>query len=582
MCGLLGISTKSLTKEKIKKILSLHELIHHRGPDDLGTYKNKNIFLVHKRLSIVDLKNGAQPLKNEKYVLIANGEIYNDLELRKQLTDFNYKTNSDCESIIAVYSEYGIDGFKKLRGMYAFVLYDLLKKELIMCRDPFGIKPLYFAVDKNNRNLVFCSEIKPIIESGFFEKKILKSKIFELLQIQFNCGRETIYEKVLRLRPGEIVVIRNNKINKSKIIPFDNLKKVVEIDQKNIKNKLLRSVELHQRSDVPYGIFFSGGIDSTTVLYLMSLLNKKPINVFTIVFPEMEQNRNELKDLSKKLNSNIKFVDFDENDFWNLLPKSIQFMDDPVLDYAVIPTYRLAQEAKKHVKVVLTGEGGDELFAGYGRYKNDYLRFLRSKFLEKGLLDKLLGKNYGHKYWDFKLSFTRTRIENSDMTNLQKKQIFDYHEWLPNNLLVKLDRCLMAHSLEGRTPLVDKELFETFFFMKDNNKIKNNYGKFCLRYFLAKEIDTYNSFAKKKGFTVPISTWIPRKSKILAQLLPKNKILKDLIRPSTIKYLCENSINNKRAATMVWRLVFFSIWFLVHHQNVKIVGNSFDILENYN
>ena len=580
MCGIIGLFSKSLNEKKIKKITKLAELLSHRGPDETGIYKNQKICFIHKRLSIVDLSGGSQPIKNQEYVLIANGEIYNDLELRDSFKDFNYKTKSDSESIIAVYKKFGIDGFKKLRGMFSFAIFDIKKSELILCRDPFGIKPLYFF--KDTENFMFSSEISPIIKSGFVKKKISPKKIDELLQIQFNSGRKTIFNNILRLRPGETLIIKDNKIIKSHVLELKNNNKKVTINEKQLKEQLLESVSLHQRSDVPYGVFFSGGIDSTIVLYLMSLINKKPIQAFTIIFKGMEKYNDNLNLLANKFGAKLRSIEFSENDLWNILPNAIKFMDDPVSDYAILPTYKLASEAKNYVKVILTGEGGDELFGGYGRYRRNYRRFLRKGFLENGLLNDYLYSKSKFSSWDYDLSFTRLKINNYDLTNLQKKQMLDYHEWLPNNILIKLDRCLMAHSLEGRTPLIDLKLFNNFFLMKDNMKIKNNLGKYCLRYLLKKEVSIYDSFLKKKGFTVPISHWIPKKSKLLAHLLSKNKILHEFIKPSQIKKICMNCSNSKKATTIVWRLLFFSIWFLVHHENVKVKGNSFDMLDNYN
>ena len=580
MCGIIGLFSKSLNEKKIKNIIKLGDLLSHRGPDETGIYKNQKICFIHKRLSIVDLIGGSQPIKNQEYVLIANGEIYNDLELRDSYKDFNYKTKSDSESIIAVYKKFGIDGFKKLRGMFSFAIFDIKKNELILCRDPFGIKPMYFF--KDNENFMFSSEISPIIQSGFVKKKINPKKINELLQIQFNSGRKTIFNNITRLRPGEILKIKDNKIIKSHILELKNNNKNVTVNEKKLKEKLLESVNLHQRSDVPYGVFFSGGIDSTLVLYLMSLINKKPIQAFTIFFKGMEKHNDNLNLLANRFGAKLRSIEFSENDLWDILPNAVKFMDDPVSDYAILPTYKLASEAKKYVKVVLTGEGGDELFGGYGRYRSKYRRVLRKGFLEYGLLNDYLNSKSNFSSWDYDLSFTRLKINNSDLTDLQKKQMLDYHEWLPNNILIKLDRCLMAHSLEGRTPLVDSKLFDDFFFMKDNMKIKNNFGKYCLRYLLKKEVLIYDSFMKKEGFTVPIYDWIPKKSKLLSHLLSKNKILYEFIKPSQIKKICMNCANNKKAIMIVWRLLFFSIWFLVHHENVKVKGNSFDMLEKYN
>ena len=229
--------------------------------------------------------------------------------------------------------------------------------------------------------------------------------------------------------------------------------------------------------------------------------------------------------------------------------------------------------ASKKFKVAITGEGGDELFGGYGRYRRH--NFLNKKFF-KGAFRKY-GK-FKNNYWRFETN--ENFIENLGLTKVQKYQFFDYYNWLPNNLLVKLDRCLMSYSMEGRTPLIDKKLFENFFFVKDEYKINNGFGKFLIRNFIKSRVKHYNAFSKKEGFTVPIEKWIPKHSKFFLEFLPKIEILRIFFNENEIKDLCKSVSHNKKAIRGVWHMIFISAWYCVTFKDVKTNGNFFDIISN--
>lgn len=579
MCGIAGIFFNKINKGLKKKVYQMGNLLDHRGPDDSGLFENSKLIMIHKRLSIIDVIGGKQPIENSELVLIANGEIYNDLEIRNNNKDFIFKTGSDCESILCVYKKFGINGFKKLRGMFAFAIYDKKQKELILGRDEFGIKPLYFSL-KNN-NFIFSSEIQSMIRSNLVSKKICEKKKRELLQIQFCSGRETIFEDVYRLRTGEVMVVKDSKIRKSYILNKLQSINTNCLEEKDFEILLKKSVYLHQRSDVPYGIFFSGGIDSTLVLYLMSKINEKKINSYCVIFPKQKEKRQYLSRIAKNFNSEINFVEFEENDFWKLLPKVAKSLDDPIIDYASVPTFKLAQEARKDVKVILTGEGGDELFGGYGRYRTGLRRYLfKKEFLKRGEFDKLKGFSKFLYNWDYSIKSKKEELKNLDLTELQKSQYFDFQEWLPNDLLIKLDRCLMANGLEGRTPLIDKELFRNFFKIKDDLKIKEGKGKYFIRKLLNKNIPFYDAFEKKEGFTVPLNLWIPKRCKFLSQTLPKLTCLKEIFPSDKIEDLCKSLENNSKAIIPVWRMIFYSLWFSFNFENKKIEGDTFEILND--
>ena len=580
MCGIAGISLKKPNNRLSKDFLKISNFLSHRGPDSKGFFQNSRLSIIHTRLSIIDVSGGKQPISNDELVLAVNGEIYNDLEIRKKNKDFNFKTNSDSESILAVYRKHGLEGFKHLRGMYAFSLYDKKINQLILCRDEFGIKPLYFSIIPEG--IIYSSEIQALRAVLNSEQSIKKNKLSEFLQMQFCSGNETIFKNIFRLRPGERLIIREGQIIKSKVISplssVQNSNKV--IDNKFISKTLLDSVKVHQRSDVPYCLFFSGGVDSMLILYFMNKLNKSRIKSFRVKFEGQNDISSEyLKSLSNSFNTEFEDIKFTENDFWKYLPLAAKFSDDPVADYAMLPTLKLAKRvSEQNFKVVLSGEGGDEIFAGYGRYKR-YFSLFKNKYF-KGSFNRLKNLDKKVNNWDFDLKKLSENVNNLSLSKLQKHQWFDFNNWLPNDLLIKLDRCLMAYGLEGRTPLIDKEVFKNFFLVDDKYKIKKNIGKFYIKSFLQEEIDFYDPFLKKKGFTVPIKTWIPKKINLIQKILPKVELIREFFSKKEILELCYISKNNKNALRPLWHLIFISCWYAIHIQKVKIEGNFFDLMEN--
>ena len=579
MCGIAGISLINKKKKISKNFLKVSDFLSHRGPDSKGSFHQDNISLIHTRLSIIDVNGGKQPIENQNSVLVANGEIYNDREIRKDSNNFNFLTKSDSESIICLYEKYGLEGFKMLRGMYAFALYDKKKKKLFLSRDEFGIKPLYFSFVKDG--LIFSSEIQAILNIEKNKYSILKGKLAEFLQLQFTSGNQTIFKNIFRVRPGETLIINQGKIEKSIInspLRFD--KKQKKSTNHNLISKTLEdSIRVHQRSEVPYCLFFSGGIDSFLILYFMNKIKKSKIKSYRVKFDDQNDISSEyIKFLSKKFNTDLCEINFRKEDFWNFLPKAAQYIDDPVADYAILPTLKLSNHVSKDgYKVVLSGEGGDEIFAGYGRYRN-YLKLVSKSFF-KGTFKKYPQLNKKFEDWDFELNRLVENTKTLPLSNLQKYQWFDFQNWLPNDLLVKLDRCLMAYGLEGRTPLIDKKVFDNFFFLDDSQKIKKRMGKFYIRDFLKNKIDFYNPFMKKKGFSVPIDSWIPEKIKLLKVFLPKVELLRTFFSRDDIIEICESAKFSKKAIKPLWHLIFASSWYAIQIQKIRAEGNFFDIME---
>ncbi len=574
MCGIAGISLLKPNTNIMSRFSDIEKYISHRGPENTGYFENSYLSLLHTRLSIVDIEGGNQPIESERYVLIANGEIYNDLEIRKTKNKYKYITKSDSESILALYEENGINGLKDLRGMFAFAIYDKQKDELIIGRDPFGIKPLYFSL--SDEGVFFCSEIKGIKNIKTRKSEIDNLKVQEFMQMQYCSGFGTIYKDIKRVIPGQILVIKKGKIIKSLINELPEKKIISGFNDAYLDRCLKESISSHLRSDVPYCIFFSGGIDSMLLLYYLKKLEKKNITAFSIFFNDSPSVH--LERLADQHKVNFISEKFSESDFWNWIFFAAQKIDEPIADYAILPTFKLASIASKNFKVAITGEGGDELFGGYGRYKKTQRFLFKNKnHIPSGEFRNIFKEKFSN--WDHSLKMSNDFYDN-DYTILQKFQLFDYYNWLPNNLLVKLDRCLMTFGMEGRTPFVDKKLFDSLFYVEDKKKINRGFSKLFVREFLKKKVPYYNPFNKKEGFTVPIYDWIPKKIDYLEDLLLKQNFLYDFFSKEEIKYICSGVRVHKKYSKALWHIIFFTAWYLVNVNSIKKNGNFFDILSD--
>lgn len=572
MCGIAGFSFKKSNPKLSKKFLEIKKYISHRGPDNSGFFVSKKLTLIHTRLSIVDLESGNQPIENEKYVLVANGEIYNDLDIRKVNKSYKFLTNSDSESILALYDKYGVNGFSRLRGMFAFVIFDKKRNEVILARDEFGIKPLYFSLEEEG--IIFCSELNPIKLIRNKKSNINNFKVNEVMQLQYCSGTETIFEGINRIAPGQTLTIKDGQITSSITNSLPE-KKENNFKRVSLNELFNESVNSHLRSDVPYCLFFSGGIDSMLLLYHMHLLRKKNITAYSVYFDEGPDYN--LNKITKNFNVDHVKINFGENDFWDWIPFAAKKIDEPIADYAILPTFKLASIASKKFKVAITGEGGDELFGGYGRYKRTQrILFKKKSYYPKGAFEDLLKHKFNN--WSQDLEKYDYKIKYFGNTFLQKMQYFDYNNWMPNNLLVKLDRCLMAFGMEGRTPFIDKKLFKDLFYIDDKEKISRGFGKYYIRDYLKKKVTFYNAFEKKIGFTVPIYDWIPNKINDLENLLPKQDFLKDYINEDEQKFIFKCVKKNKKFAKPLWHILFFTAWYLINIKGIEAKGNFFDII----
>ena len=374
MCGIAGLILASNAPPPSPSLLSqMIDTMQHRGPDGVGHHLLGRVALVHNRLAIIDLVTGDQPLFAGPAALVCNGEIYNYRELRVAMPGINFATNSDCEPPLHLWLRDGPAYAEALRGMYSIAIHERVARSVTLSRDPFGIKPLYLA--QIDGGLAFASEPQALLQSGLVKRQVRPAAREELLQLQFTTGAETIFEGIQRLLPGETVTCSDGRVLDRRRVSHLPEGGPETIDEDTALTRLDRaleeSVDLHQRSDVPYGMFLSGGIDSATVLALMARLNSQPVLAFTAGWDTTaaHDERAQAAIVAKALGAKHETIEINEAMVWQHLPEIVACMDDPAADYAIIPTWFLARRARQDVKVVLSGEGGDEIFAGYGRYR---------------------------------------------------------------------------------------------------------------------------------------------------------------------------------------------------------------------
>lgn len=601
MCGFCGyINKKEKQKEDIKKMT---DAIAHRGPDDENYYIDDFIAMGFRRLSIIDLKNGRQPMEDNNYIITFNGEIYNFKEIKEELIKKGhiFKTNSDTEVLLHGYEEYKEKVLDKLRGMFAFVIWDKKNQTLFGARDHFGQKPFYYCT--MNDTFMYGSEIKSFLHHEDFVKEINKKSLKPFLTFQTSVFEETFFKGVYKLLPGHYFKydLNTNKIETHKYYQIKFEAKNEDFDSliQEIDKTITSSIDTHLISDVPVGAYLSGGIDSS---YVVSYL--KPDKTFSVGFDY--QNFNEVpyaKELSDILNiQNINEL-INADDFFDSLDKVQYYADEPTANLSAVPLYFLSDLASKHVKVVLSGEGADELFGGYPFYKEDELLIKYRKlpmFIRKILkalvapLPDFHGKNFltkgGSKVEDYfigqafvfgnkdannilsneyKSNITYQDItkpyydEVKDKDDLTKMQYLDMHFWLPNDILLKADKMSMANSLELRVPILDKEVFALASKIQTDYKLSHGTTKYALRKAASSRIPEAWYKRPKKGFPVPIIKWF-REEKYykLAKDLFNQDFAKEFFNVKGLnKMLDEHYSGKKNHCRKIWTVYVFLVWY---------------------
>lgn len=603
MCGITGFIDKKNKKEKNTIIDKMMDRIIHRGPDSSGKYIDDNVALGFRRLSIIDLKTGDQPIYNEDKTMVItfNGEIYNFQELKKELQKKGhiFTTNTDTEVILHGYEEYNKEIVKKLRGMFAFVIWDIKNQTLFGARDHFGIKPFYYYNDNNT--FIYGSEIKSFLEHPNFKKELNKEALRPYLTFQFSALDETFFKNVFKLKEGHMFTYQNGKMNIEEYydIIYEAINKTDEEFISEIENKIEKSVECHKISDVKVGAFLSGGVDSS---YIVATL--MPNKTFSVGFERKNFNEiDQAKGLSDILNiENINKVITPE-EFFDSLEDVMYHSDEPHANLSAVALYHLSKLAKEHVKVVLSGEGADELFGGYDCYafSKDELKYRKlpkfirhplgkiafnrpwfhgKKFLVRNGLTveeyftgssyifsekekkKVLNKEY-FKGKDFH-EITKPYFDKvKDLDEISKMQYVDMHLWLVEDILLKADKMTMANALELRVPILDRVVMDTARTIPTKLKISHNTTKYIFRQAAYEKLPEEWAKRPKWGFPVPFHYWIQEDKyyNIVKEMFEKPFVKEFFNQKELLNMLEIQKQGKKPYGRKIYTIYCFLIWY---------------------
>lgn len=600
MCGIAGyVSIQNKPKKKILKAMT--DKIAYRGPDAEGFYLDDKCALGHRRLAIIDLKSGNQPIYNEdnNVVIVYNGEVYNFVELREELKSagHRFKTSSDTEVLVHGYEEWGHKLTKKLRGMFAFAIWDKKKEELYLARDHFGIKPLYYY--KTDNTFLFASEIKAFLDHPDFVKEFNEEILSAYLCFNSTPTEETFFKGVYRVEPGHQLIYKKGKLKCEKYFSLKFSETESDMDKvvKDISEAMKNSVKYHEIADVEVGSFLSSGIDSS---YLVSIA--KPDKTYTVGYDNPKYDEiSYAKDLAKKLGIANKSKKITKKEYMKAFANIMYHMDEPLADPSAIALYFVAQIASRDVKVVLSGEGADEFFGGYNTYKEEIdqswymkipysIRHLASNIA--GLFPEVRGFNFiyrrGQKLKDYNIGLGRVfrdkeamsivkcknqihtkdivapfYEEYKDNSSMVQRQVIDFYFWLVRDFLHAVDRNTMMFGLEARTPFLDLEVFEVARKMATSMKVNKTTTKPALRE-AAREVIPNESYKKKKlGFPVPLREWI-REDDLYEDIKTKfNSSIanKYFDQKKILKLLEAHKRGKKDCYKKVWTIYTFIVWY---------------------
>lgn len=614
MCGFVGFIDKLNKDEKQKTIKLMADRIIHRGPDQEGYYIDDNIALGHRRLSIIDLASGTQPMFNEdkSIVVVYNGEIYNYQEIKKELETKGHKfaTNSDTEVLVHGYEEYREELFNKLRGMFAFIIYDIKNNEMIGVRDYFGIKPFYYYND--GQTFMFGSEIKSFLDHPNFVKEVNKQALKPYLTFQYSVLDETFFKNTFRLKPGNYIKYKDGKVEIKQYFKAEYLKQddTYENYKKQVKESLEDSVKCHQISDVEVGSYLSGGVDSS---YIVSMA--KPDKTFTVGFDKTGfDESNFAKDLSKIFNTNNYNSVLTGDDFFNALPIVQYHTDEPHANLSTVPLYFLSKLAREKVKVVLSGEGADEMYGGYNElnvskwikaycklplaFRKALAKKARTKKKFKGkriicqydrpLSERFIGnafimddeetrdilcdelKENGIKYADIIKPYYED-VKNED--EITQMMYINMHFWLAKDMLLKADKMSMANSVELRVPFLDKEVWNVARKIPSKYLIKDGETKKVFRDVAAEVIPEEWAKRRKLGFPVPFFMWIKEEKYFnkVKDLFMQDWVSEFFDKDKINKMLDDHYAGVENHGRKLYNIYIFLVWYKVYFvDNIEI------------
>tara|TARA_B100000989_G_C19521302_1_gene464286 strand:+ start:170 stop:2038 length:1869 start_codon:yes stop_codon:yes gene_type:complete len=617
MCGIYGFSLKKFSKNPKSVLKKMSEKIYHRGPDQTGLYIDDNVAMGIQRLSILDIKNGTQPIysNNKRYVIVHNGEVYNYLKLKNYLQKkgYQFETNTDTEVIVNLFQHKGKKCLNDLNGMFAFAIYDLKKKEIFIGRDRYGIKPIYFYYDVEQ--FIFASELKGILCHESVKPSISPDSIDLYLTMEYVPSPYTIFNDIYKLEKGHFLLYDNSKLKKEKWYDISFTPKLMykkEIDYINKLDTLMKdSVRFRTISDVSIGCFLSGGLDSSLITYYLSEISKEKVKTFSIGFEDYSfDETNYANIISKHFDTDHNAETFSESKMFELLPNVWKNMDEPFADPSLLPTFLLSHFTNQQVKVCLSGDGADEIFAGYPTYLAHKIASLipkqlyslisqtssflpirhRNMSFDFKLRQFSRGLRYmnkeRHQYWlgSFKnnekqknyLKYFKDSLSNeNNLKQILKQNSNELKDWeinleqdfnfyLTDDMLVKIDRTSMANSLEVRVPYLDHNIVE--FMVKCPSKLKYHgiTSKYLLKQLAKKYLPHEVVNRSKKGFGIPIAKWFcgSLKKPLREILRNPNSFVNTIFEKGYTNQLMENHFQKKQNnGKMLWTLFTLENWY---------------------
>jgi asparagine synthase (glutamine-hydrolysing) len=625
MCGIAGIvATDQLTAEDVARLPRMRDVIAHRGPDDAGEYVDGQAALGHRRLSIVDLAAGHQPLSNEdgSIWIVFNGEIYNHAQVRPGLESagHRYRTRSDTETIIHAYEQWGDSCVEHLRGMFAFAIWDAPRRRLLLARDRLGVKPLYWAV--SGGRLLFGSEIKSILESGLVRAEADESRLPELLSTRYLSGAETLFKGIHRLLPGHTLVFENGTVATREYwdVPTgrgnDALANLSEQDAvRQFRERLEEAVRIRLMADVPLGMFLSGGLDSSAIAALMAGMIDRPLQTFSVAFKERAFSELDYaRQVSQAIKADAHEIVIDEHDFFGALPRLIWHEDEPIAHPSSVPLYFVSELARQHVKVVLTGEGSDELLAGYAKYPKALVnwhaggaynvvphplrawiadtvvprlpqpmrRYASRSFVsmertpEAMFFDNFAAINLARQRELLSPRFANASLENvygpsrqyydapnGHSTMLDRLLYADLKTYLVE-LLMKQDQMSMAASIESRVPFLDHQLVEFAAALPPRLKLRGFTTKWILRQAVRSILPAEILSRPKMGFPVPFGMWMRGGWNDVARdiLLDSRTRQRGIVdAPQVERLLAAHRAGAAEGSDAIWSLLNLELWY---------------------
>jgi asparagine synthase (glutamine-hydrolysing) len=617
MCAICGkLELNGAASVGIETLARMLNSVSHRGPDDEGIYRSGPVGLGHKRLKIIDLTTGRQPMSNEDGTVwvIFNGEIYNYKGLTRDLIQrgHRFKTTSDTEVIVHAYEEFGEDCVKHLRGMFSFALWDEKQRALLLARDRAGIKPLYYCHTADS--LVFASEIKAILTDPSVEAEVEAAHLDRFLTYFYMPGEDTLFKNIQKLKPGHYMKVKNGQVQIRQYwdLAFRKTQKSFSEAVEELEELLSQTVRDHMISDVPVGVLLSGGVDSSGVLSFAVENTEKPVSTFTIGFDSgCTDERPYARLAANAFGARNYELTITAREFWESLPKYVWHMEEPVCEPPAVGLYFVSKLAREHVTVLLSGEGGDEAFAGYQSYRNFF--WLEKMKLCLGPLRRPAGKllsavasgngparygkygplmstpldryYYSHSSGPYEFFnshydslYTReflSTIEPSSRTALSEDYFanvkgldvvdqmlyVDTKTWLPDDLLIKADKMTMANSLELRVPLLDHRILEFAASLPPSYKLKNSSTKHILKKALSKRLPQAILYRKKTGFPLPYATWLSTdlRNDVAEILLDKDTIARGYFRKAAVEQLITGSARHDYSKE-IFSLVTLELW----------------------